>query len=79
MSYKIKSPQLERISFRDLKTIFIITVDNNQNKQISSVIFKENSKVIEINKVPYKLDDVSISSLPKLKKELTEMVFHFLD
>jgi hypothetical protein len=78
MSSKIKSPQLERISYRDLKTMFIITVDDNQNKQICSIIFKDNSKVIEINKIPYKLEDVSISSITKLKKELTEMALGYL-
>lgn len=78
MSSKIKSPQLERISYRDLRTMFIITVDNNQNKQICSIVFKENSKVIEINKVTYKLEDVSISSITRLKKELTEMALIYL-
>ncbi len=78
MSSKIKSAQLERISYRDLKTMFIITVDDNQNKQICSIIFKDNSKVIEINKKPYKLEDVSISSITKLKKELTEMALDYL-
>ena len=78
MSSKIKSPQLDRISYRDLKTMFIIIVDDNQNKQICSVIFKDNSKVIEIDKKPYKLDEVSISSITKLKKELIEKALSHL-
>jgi hypothetical protein len=73
MSSKIKSPQLDRISFRDLKTMFIIIVDDNQNKQVCSIVFKENSKIIEINKINHKLEDVSISSITNLKKELIEM------
>ena len=78
MSSKIKGLQLERISYRDLKTMFIIIVDDNQNKQICSIVFKENSKIIEIKKTTYKLEDVSISSITKLKKELTEMAISLL-
>jgi hypothetical protein len=59
--------------------MFAILVDDNQNKQICSVIFKENSKVIEINKVPFKLEDVTIASLIKLKKELTENALKYLN
>lgn len=79
MSSKIKAHHLERISYRDLKTMFIIIVDENQNKQICSVIFKDNSKVIEINKNSFKLEDVTISSITKLKKELTEMALSYFD
>lgn len=79
MSSKIKSPQLERVGYRDLKTMFAILVDDNQNKQICSVIFKENSKVIEINKVPFKLEDVTIASLIKLKRELTDNALKYLN
>jgi hypothetical protein len=79
MSSKIKGPQLERISYKDLKTMFVIIVDGNQNKQICSVIFKDNSKVIEINKNPYKLEEVSISSITKLKKELIEKALGYLN
>ena len=72
MSPKIKNTELERISYRDLKNMFLIIVDGKQTKKICTIIFKEKSKVIEIDGSRYELEDVSISSITKLKKELTE-------
>lgn len=72
MSSKIKNTDLERIGYRDLKNMFLIIVDDKQNKKICSVVFKEKSKVIEIDGYRFELEDVSISSITKLKKELTE-------
>jgi hypothetical protein len=72
MSSKIKNGDLDRVGYRDLKNMFIITVDDKQTKKIATVIFKEKSKVIEIDGNKYDLEDVSIASITKLKKELTE-------
>ncbi len=72
MSSKIKEPQLARIGFRDMKNKFAIIVDENQTKNICSFIFKEKVKTIEINKYTFDLNDVSVSSITKLKKELLE-------
>mgnify|MGYP000663075903 CR=1 FL=1 len=41
-------------------------------KNICSLVFKEKLKAIDINGRRYELEDVSINSITKLKKELTE-------
>lgn len=72
MSSKIKALELGRISYRDLKNSFVIIVDEKQTKNICSLVFKEKLKAIDINGNRYELEDVSVSSITKLKKELTE-------
>jgi hypothetical protein len=72
MTSKIKNSELERISYRDLKNKFIIIVDDKQTKNICTLIFKERSKVIEINGKSYSIEEVSVNSITNLKKELTE-------
>lgn len=72
MSSKIKPADLERITYRDLKNSFLIIVDDKQTKNICSLVFKEKLKAIDINGNRFELDDVSVSSITKLKKELTE-------
>jgi hypothetical protein len=75
MSSKIKTIDLDRISYRDLKNSFLIIVDEKQTKNICSLVFKEKLKAIDINGDRYELEDVSVSSITKLKKELTESAF----
>ena len=72
MSSKIKAADLERITYRDLKNSFLIIVDDKQTKNICSLVFKEKLKAIDINGNRFELDDVTVSSITKLKKELTE-------
>lgn len=72
MSSKIKPIDLERISYRDLKNSFIILVDDKQTKNICSLVFKEKLKAIDINGDRYELEDVSVASITKLKKVLTD-------
>ena len=72
MSSKFKNSELDRIVYRDLKNSFTILVDDNQNKNICSLILKENSKSLIINKMKYPLEDVSIASITKYKKEILE-------
>lgn len=72
MSSKIKTVELDRISYRDLKNSFLIIVDEKQTKNICSLVFKEKLKAIDINGSRFELEDVSVSSITKLKKELTE-------
>lgn len=72
MSSKIKAVDLERISYRDLKNSFLIIVDDKQTKNICSLVFKEKIKAIDINGNRFELEDVSVSSITKLKRELTE-------
>lgn len=72
MSSKIKAADLERINYRDLKNSFLIIVDDKQTKNICSLVFKEKLKAIDINGNRFELEDVTVSSITKLKKELTE-------
>lgn len=72
MSSKIKAADLERINYRDLKNSFLIIVDDKQTKNICSLVFKEKLKAIDINGNRYELEDVTVSSITKLKKELIE-------
>lgn len=78
MSSKIKTIDLERISYRDLKNSFLIIVDEKQTKNICSLVFKEKLKAIDINGSRYELEDVSVASITKLKKELTESALNNL-
>jgi hypothetical protein len=79
LSSKIKNAELQRISYRDLKNKFIIIVDDKQTKNICTLIFKEKSKVIEINGSTYNLEEVSVASITNLKKELTESAINSLN
>lgn len=72
MSPKIKNTELDRISFRDMKNVFNILVDDKQTKNICSLRFSDKSKVIEIDGYKFELDEVNIASITKLKKELID-------
>jgi hypothetical protein len=78
MSSKIKTVDLERITYRDLKNSFLIIVDDKQTKNICSLVFKEKLKAVDINNKRYELEDVSVASLTKLKKELTDSAINNL-
>jgi hypothetical protein len=72
MSSKFKNNDLQRISYRDLKGKFLVLFDDNQKKKICSLILKEKSKVVEIGEDKFPLEDTSIASITKLKKQLLE-------
>jgi len=72
LSSKINNRDLERVSFRDLKGSFTILVDENQNKKICALIIKERSKSIIINSSTYTIEDTTVVSLTKFKKELID-------
>lgn len=78
MSSKIKDPQLARISYRDMKNKFAIIVDENQTKNICSVVFKEKVKIIEINNRRHELEEVTVASITKLKKDLIDSALGYL-
>tara|TARA_Y100000589_G_C27189471_1_gene644158 strand:- start:2887 stop:3918 length:1032 start_codon:yes stop_codon:yes gene_type:complete len=72
MSSKIKSSDLERVTYRDLKGSFTIIVDDNQNKKICALRLKENSKILEIENIRNNIIDTSVESITAFKKELVE-------
>ncbi|WP_333875791.1 type I restriction enzyme HsdR N-terminal domain-containing protein [Flavobacterium sp.] len=78
MSSKIKDPQLARISYRDMKNKFAIIVDENQTKNICSFVFKEKVKILEINGYRFDLEEVTVASITKFKKELLDSALNNL-
>ncbi len=78
MSSKIKNSDLDRISYRDYKGSFKIIVDENQTKDICSLILRDRSKIIEINGVRNDIQDMSIKSLTKFKRELIKSALNNL-
>ena len=78
MSSKFKNSDLDRIGFRDLKGFSLILFDDNQKKRICSLIFKENSKVIEIDNERFPINEVSVASITKLKKQLLDSALKYV-
>mgnify|MGYP000663090587 CR=1 FL=1 len=78
MSSKFKNSDLDRIGFRDLKGFFLILFEDNQKKRICSLIFKENSKVIEIDNERFPINEVSVASITKLKKQLLDSALKYV-
>ena len=60
----------DRICFKDQKTAFNITLDDNQRKTICKLIFNDKIKKIVIDNKEYLLED--LDSIMKLKKELND-------
>jgi predicted type IV restriction endonuclease len=79
MSSKFKNSDLDRVGYKDFKGSFKILVDGKQTKSICSLVLGQNKKIIEINNVRYELEDLSISSLTKLKKELVQSALDLLN
>ena len=63
---------LDRISYKDLKHIFLIIVDGKQNKQICSFQLKETKSILLIDEKKYELNEVSVPEITKYKKEIIE-------
>jgi hypothetical protein len=78
MSSKFKNSDLDRIGFRDLKGFFLILFDDNQKKRICSLVFKETSKVIEIDNERFPINEVSVASITKLKKQLLDSALKYV-
>lgn len=78
MSSKFKNSDLDRIGFRDLKGFFLILFEDNQKKRVCSLIFKENSKVIEIDNERFPISEVSVASITKLKKQLLDSALKYV-
>lgn len=66
-----------RISFRDLKSVFNITLDDNQKKIICQLKFTDNSKKISIGTNDYILD--CIDDVLKYKNELLAKTLEMLE
>ena len=79
MSSRFKNADLDRVGYKDFKGSFKILVDNKQTKSICSVVLGRNKKIIEINNIRHELEDLSISSLTKHKKELVQAALELLD
>ena len=70
---------LDRISYRDQKTIFLILVDDYQRKQICSFKLNETKSILFIgDKNKYNLDEVSVHEITKYKKEIIDSALKYL-
>ena len=78
MTSKFNNSDLDRIGFRDLKGFFLVLFDDNLKKRICSLIFKENSKVIEIDNERFPINEVSVASITKLKKQLVDSALRYV-
>ena len=78
MSSKFNNSDLERIGYRDLKGAFLILFDDNQKKRVCSLVFKDTSKVIEIDNERFLIDEVSVASITKLKKQLVDSALKYV-
>jgi predicted type IV restriction endonuclease len=78
MSSKFNNSDLERIGYRDLKGAFLILFDDNQKKRVCSLAFKDTSKVIEIDNERFFIDEVSVASITKLKKQLVDSALKYV-
>tara|TARA_B100000787_G_scaffold147292_1_gene118204 strand:- start:3 stop:1058 length:1056 start_codon:yes stop_codon:yes gene_type:complete len=79
MSSKFKNIDLDRVGFRDFKGSFKILVDGKQTKCICSVTIGKNKKYIEINNIKHEVEDMSVATLTKLKKELVQSALENLN
>ena len=79
MSSKFKNIDLDRVGFRDFKGSFKILVDGKQTKCICSVTIGKNKKHIEINNIKHEVEDMSVATLTKLKKELVQSALENLN
>lgn len=70
MSSKFNNKDLDRIGFRDQKGSFKILIDDNQKKCICDIVVKEKISFIEINKIKFEVEDVSIVELTKHKSSI---------
>ena len=79
MSSKFKNSDLDRVSYKDYKGSFKVLVDKKQTKCICSFILSQNKKVIEIRNESYVIENMSISSLTKYKKEILQSALELID
>jgi len=70
MSSKFNNKDLDRIGFRDQKGSFKILIDDNQKKCICDIVVKEKISFLEIDKIKFEVEDVSIVELTKHKSSI---------
>jgi len=78
MSSKFNNNDLERIVYKDFKGSFKLLVDGKQTKCICSLKVEGVKKSIEINTNKYDLENVSVSTLTKYKKQLVDSALNLL-
>jgi hypothetical protein len=79
MSSKFKNSDLDRVSYKDYKGSFKVLVDEKQTKCICSFILSQNKKIIEIRNESYVIENMSISSLTRYKKEILQSALELID
>lgn len=73
MSSKFNNNDLDRIVYKDYKGSFKLLVDGKQTKSICSLVIDGSKKTMEINGYEKaEIEDVSVSTLTKYKKQLVD-------
>ena len=72
MSSKIKNTDLDRVGYKDYKGFFNIVIDNTPRKPICYFKLNQNKKLIGIGEEEFDIGNVSVKSITKFKRLLTD-------
>ena len=72
MSSKVKSSDLDRITYRDYKGFFSVLVDNNQRKTICAFKLSETKKILLIGSEQYAIENVDVKTITNFKREISD-------
>ena len=72
MSSKIKNTDLDRVGYRDYKGFFNIIVDDKARNTICYFKLNDNKKLMGIEGEEYDIGNVSVKSITKFRRQLTD-------
>ena len=72
MSSKIKNTDLDRVGYRDYKGFFNIIVDDKARNTICYFKLNDNKKLMGIDGEEYDIGNVSVKSITKFRRHLTD-------
>lgn len=78
MSSKIKSSDLDRISYQDKKYHFNIIVDGSIRNSICKLVFSEKGNIIEVGGAKFEIEKVTTQEIIKYKTALINSVYKLL-
>jgi hypothetical protein len=78
MSSKVKTTDLDRISFQDKKGHFNIIVDGSIRNSVCKLVLSDKGNVIEIEGVKFEIEKVSTQEIIKHKTALINSVCKLL-
>ena len=78
MSSKIKSSDLDRISYQDKKYHFNIIVDGSIRNSICKLVFTDKGNIIEVDGTKFEIEKVTTQEIIKYKTALINSVYKLL-